>query len=100
MVGPAQTFTRAPSVGLIKLFSGELARKIFAICETDGWAFDLELFLLAKREGAVMSEMPVTIVNHRESRISVMSDSFKMLREIFKIKARVAALDKNGAGKK
>lgn len=83
-----------------KLFSGELARKIFAICETDGWAFDLELFLLAKREGAVMSEMPVTIVNHRESRISVMSDSFKMLREIFKIKARVAALDKNVAGKK
>ena len=77
-----------------KVFRGELAKKIFSLAETNGWAFDFELFLLAKREGAIVREMPVTIINHRESRISVLRDSVKMLREIARIKKRVKKLDK------
>ena len=77
-----------------KVFRGELAKKIFSLAETNGWAFDFELFLLAKREGAKVREMPVKIINHRESRISVIRDSFRMLREISRIKKRVATLDK------
>jgi len=77
-----------------KVFRGELAAKIFPLAETNGWAFDFELFLLAKREGAVVRELPVKIINHRESRISVLRDSVRMLREIARIKKRVASLDK------
>ena len=77
-----------------KLFSGALARRIFPLAETNGWAFDLELFLLAAREGAVIKEHPVSIVNHRESRISVLRDSVKMLREMIVIKNRVKNLDR------
>ncbi len=77
-----------------KVFRGELARRIFSLAETNGWAFDFELFLLAKREGAVVRELPVKIINHRESRISVLRDSVRMLREIARIKKRVAKLDK------
>lgn len=77
-----------------KVFRGELARKIFSLAETNGWAFDFELFLLAKREGATIRELPVKIINHRESRISVLKDSVRMLREIARIKKRVASLDK------
>lgn len=77
-----------------KLFNGELARRIFALAETNGWAFDFELFLLARRENASIGEFPVKIVNHRESRISVLRDSVKMLRELMRIKKRVASLDK------
>lgn len=78
----------------LKAFEGSLARKIFSLAQTDGWAFDFELFLLAKREGARVCELPVKVINHRESRISVFSDSLRMLREIARIKKRVAALDK------
>ena len=77
-----------------KVFRGSLAKKIFSLAETNGWAFDFELFLLAKREGAKVRELPVKIINHRESRISVLRDSVRMLREIARIKKRVKALDK------
>ncbi len=77
-----------------KMFKKELAHRIFPLAETDGWAFDLELFLLAKREGAVMHEFPVSVINHRESRINVLSDSVKMLREMIIIKNRVKNLDR------
>ncbi len=78
----------------LKAFRGSLAKRIFSLAETDGWAFDFELFLLAKREGARVCELPVKVINHRESRISVLSDSVRMLRELSRIKKRVAALDK------
>lgn len=78
----------------LKAFRGPLAKRIFSLAETDGWAFDFELFLLAKREGARVCELPVKVINHRESRISVLSDSVRMLRELSRIKKRVAALDK------
>ena len=77
-----------------KVFRRELAHRIFPLAETNGWAFDLELFLLAKREGAKVREMPVCVINHRESRINMLSDSIKMLREIFIIKNRVKNLDR------
>ena len=77
-----------------KLFRGDLAKRIFSLAETNGWAFDFELFMLAKREGAKMGEFPVKIVNHRESRISVLRDSVKMLRELMRIKKRISSLDK------
>ncbi len=78
----------------LKFFTKDLAHKIFSLAETNGWAFDFELFLLAKRESAKISELPVCIVNHRLSRISVFRDSPKMLAEICRIKKRVSALDK------
>ena len=77
-----------------KLFRGDFARRIFSLAETNGWAFDFELFMLAKRENAKIGEYPVKVVNHRESRISVLRDSVKMLRELRRIKKRVASLDK------
>lgn len=77
-----------------KMFKGGLARRIFSLAETDGWAFDLELFLLAKREGAAVKEFPVSVINHRESRINMLSDSVKMLREMIVIKKRVRDLDR------
>ena len=77
-----------------KLFEGKLARRIFSLAETNGWAFDFELFMLANREAARIGDFPVKVVNHRESRISVLRDSIKMLRELRRIKKRVASLDK------
>lgn len=72
-----------------KSFRGDLARKIFAKCETNGFAFDFEVLLLAEKLGAHIEEMPVTIINHRASTVHVVRDSIRMLRDLIHIKKRV-----------
>lgn len=72
-----------------KMFTGDFAREIFSKCETNGWAFDLEVFLLAKKARAAVREVPVAVVRHDDSHVNVVRDSIKMLREVFRIKKRV-----------
>ncbi len=71
-----------------KGFRGELAKKIFSECEVDGFAFDFEVIIKAGNFKAKIREMPVKIINHRESKIHVFSDSIKMLGDVRKIKKR------------
>ncbi len=72
-----------------KSFRGDLARKIFAKCQTNGFAFDFEVLLLAGKLQANIEEMPVRIINHRASTVHVLRDSVKMLKDLAKIKKRV-----------
>ena len=76
-----------------KAFRGDLARRIFAKCETNGFAFDFEVLLLAQKCGARITEMPVKIINHRESTVHVVRDSVKMLRDLAAIKKRVKSVE-------
>ena len=73
-----------------KVFKGESAKKIFSMCECDGFAFDYEVLLTAKGLGMKISEMPVKIINHRESTVHVARDSMRMIKDIFAIKRRVS----------
>ena len=75
----------------IKGFRGDAARNIFSECETDGFAFDFEVIKIAQAFGYKIGEMPVKIINHRESKVHVLSDAGKMLRDVMKIKKRVKA---------
>ena len=72
-----------------KSFRGNLARKIFGKCQTNGFAFDFEVLLLAEKLGASITEMPVTIINHRASTVHVVRDSLRMVRDLLRIKKRV-----------
>ena len=54
----------------------------------DGFAFDFEALIKAKNMGAVISEMPVKVINHRASKVNVFRDSLKMLRDVRGIKKR------------
>ena len=65
---------------------GDAARRIFAKCKVDGFAFDFETILRAQKDGLKITEVPVKIVNHRDSKVHVFSDAFKMLSDIGKIK--------------
>lgn len=78
----------------MKGFRTEDAKKIFSECETDGFAFDFEVLLTAKSKGLKMDEIPVKIINHRESKINVVSDTFKMLGDLMRIKRRVKEKNK------
>lgn len=74
-----------------KAFSGKAADDIFSKCETDSFAFDFEAIMFAARLGYKISEIPVKIINHRESesKVNMLSDSVKMLRDVMRIKKHV-----------
>ena len=76
----------------MKGFRKDAAKKIFGLCENNGWIFDFEALLIAQKLKLKIEEMPITIINHRESKIDPMKDSIKMLKEIPKIKKRVKKL--------
>lgn len=71
-----------------KCYRNASAKKIFEGCEVDGFAFDFEVLIRAQKFGMKITEMPVKIINHRESKVNVFSDSLKMLKDIVKIKKR------------
>ena len=77
----------------IKGFKKDAAKKIFGLCETDGWSFDFEVLLIADKLGYKIEEMPVKIIYHGESKINPVKDAIKMLRDVSKIKKRVKKLN-------
>ena len=74
-----------------KAFSGKAAEDIFSRCVTDSFAFDFEAIMFASRLGYKIAEIPVRIINHRESesKVNMLSDSTRMLRDVMRIKKHV-----------
>ena len=77
----------------IKGFRRDIAKKIFSNCEVDRFAFDLEVIMIATKIGAKIAEMPVKIINHRESTVHIVRDSVKMLRDVRRMKKRIKKQD-------
>lgn len=75
-----------------KCFDGACAREIFSLCTIDGFSFDLEMIKIAQKKGYPLTEMPVRIINHRDSKIHIVGDALHMLGDIHKIKKRVRKL--------
>ncbi len=69
-----------------KAFRRDTAHAIFPSCVVDGFAFDFEVLIKANNLGAKITEMPVKVVNHRESKVHVLKDSLKMLKDVRRIK--------------
>lgn len=76
-----------------KGFRTEAAKKIFSHCEVDRFAFDLEAIMISSKCGYKFAQMPVKVINHRESKVNVFSDAFKMLSDVRKMKKRIKKLD-------
>ena len=72
-----------------KAFTGSAVKKIFPRCEINRFAFDFECILWAVKYGMKIAEMPVKIINHRESTVNVMRDAPKMVGDILKMKKRI-----------
>jgi len=71
-----------------KCFRRETAHKIFSECEINGFSFDFEVLIKANKMKAKILEMPVKVINHRESKVNVLRDSIRMLRDVRKIKKK------------
>ncbi len=76
-----------------KGFKGEVGRKLFKYSEVERFAFDLEIILLAQKAGHSITEMPVKVINHRESKVSLLRDSIKVLSDLRKMKKRIKKLE-------
>ena len=73
----------------IKGFRHDAAKKIFRNCEVDRFAFDLEVIMIATKIGYKIAEMPVKIINHRESTVNLLQDATRMIRDVKKMKKRI-----------
>jgi dolichyl-phosphate beta-glucosyltransferase len=80
-----------------KLFDGEAARALFAEARIDRFAWDVEILALARARGLTIAEIPVLWFNSPESKVSVVRDLVPTLRDLLKIRWRIAREPKNRA---
>lgn len=72
-----------------KGFRREAVDQIFPRLEVNGFAFDFEALLWASKLRYKITEMPVSIKVHGESKVRIIRDTIKMLRDIIKMKRRI-----------
>lgn len=92
VISLAAGFKMSDSQCGFKAYRGDLCRRIFSYCTVNGFAFDLEAIKIGQRMGARFVEMPVKIINHRDSKINLVRDTVKMLSDIRVIKKKVKSL--------
>ncbi len=76
-----------------KAFTRQTVAEIFPRCEVNGFAFDFEAILWATKLGKTIKEIPVKVINHRESKVRVFSDTFKMLGDLRRMKKRIRRIE-------
>lgn len=67
-----------------KAFRREAAYEIFSRQKLDGFAFDVEVLMLARALGYKIDVLPVKWVNDEDSKVRIVRDSLKMLRDLIK----------------
>ncbi len=71
-----------------KLFPRRVARRLFGFQEIDGFAFDVEVLLLAKDLGYSIAEVPVEWYHAPNSKVSPITDSSRMLSDLLWLRGR------------
>ena len=77
-----------------KAFERDVAREIFSRCQVKGYAFDFEAILWAEQLGFTLSEIPVRVLHHDESKVHILRDSFRMLCDLMGIKKSIRRTSK------
>jgi dolichyl-phosphate beta-glucosyltransferase len=69
-----------------KAFRRDAAREIFSRATIDGFAFDVEVLMLAERLGFNVVDLPVQWVNSPESKVHIVRDSLRMLADAVRVR--------------
>jgi glycosyltransferase involved in cell wall biosynthesis len=69
-----------------KAFTREAAHAILAHQKLTGWAFDAELLYIARRLGLRIAQVPVTWINDPNSKVKMLTDGMKMVRDLLRVK--------------
>ena len=72
-----------------KAFRADAAEKIFSRCEVNGFAFDFEAILWAVKMKMKIVEIPVRVIHHGESKVRIIRDTLKMLKDLAEMKKRI-----------
>jgi dolichyl-phosphate beta-glucosyltransferase len=73
-----------------KLYQGPVARRLFASTRIDGFAFDVEVLVLARRLNYRIAQVPVRWENSPDSRVSPARHSLQMLRDLLLLRLSLA----------
>ena len=71
-----------------KLFPRAVARDLFGHQRIDGFAFDVEILLLASDRGLRIAEVPVLWRHAPNSKVSALGDSSRMLADVLRLRLR------------
>lgn len=69
-----------------KCFSGAAADALFPKVTIDGFAFDVEVLFLARKEGLDIREVPITWYYMEASSVKPVRDTWRMFREVLRIR--------------
>jgi len=69
-----------------KVFRRKTAFKIFPLLTVKRFSFDVEIIFLAKKMGAKVKELPITLQNPPESHIRIVLDSWNMFWDLVRIR--------------
>jgi hypothetical protein len=69
-----------------KIYKGEVGRRLYRECVTDGFMFDVEVIMRALKQGWRIKEFPVEWTCDRDSRLSPMRSLWCILSELINIK--------------
>lgn len=74
-----------------KAFRHAAAQTIFSQQRLDGFAFDVEVLLLAQKLGLHVADLPVEWRNSPESKVRLVRDSFQMLFDTLRIRRELSS---------
>ena len=69
-----------------KMFRREAVRPLFGRQQMHGYAFDVEILYLARRLGLAVAEVPVDWVEQPGSKVNLVTDSVRMLRDVARVR--------------
>jgi dolichyl-phosphate beta-glucosyltransferase len=69
-----------------KLLRGDVARRILAATKTEGFSFDVEVLLRARREGFAIREVPVRWTEAPGSKVRPLRDAVRSLAELLSMR--------------
>lgn len=69
-----------------KIYNGDTARRLYAQSVIDGFMFDIEIILLAARNGCVIREFPISWSFDPDSRLHPLRQGLSILKDIMRLR--------------
>lgn len=70
----------------LKGFRRDIAVAMFERTRIDGFAFDVEIFLLAEQDRLSLTEIPVSVRNRAGSSVRIVGDTLSLLRDLIRVR--------------
>lgn len=71
-----------------KIFRREAAQRIFPLQSLEGWAFDVEVLVIARKLGYSIAQVPVRWVNDPNTKVRMLTDGPRMVLDMMRARLR------------